>query len=130
MPATLASSSTSPLLNRQTIADRKLWVGSGYVMLLVAVGLIILSLWLGIAELIRLAPNEVPLLALGLALLGIIVSLVLLTGLVILQPNESLVCLFFGSYVGTERRSGFWWVNPFNSRKRYRGGLRRWNAAP
>jgi regulator of protease activity HflC (stomatin/prohibitin superfamily) len=34
------------------------------------------------------------------------------------QSNESLVCLFFGSYVGTERRPGFWWVNPFNSKKK------------
>ncbi|WP_426532356.1 SPFH domain-containing protein [Bradyrhizobium sp. McL0615] len=38
-------------------------------------------------------------------------------GLAVLQPNESLVCLLFGSYVGTEHRPGFWWVNPFNSKK-------------
>lgn len=47
---------------------------------------------------------------------GIVISLFLARGLVTLQPNESLVCLLFGSYVGTEHRSGFWWVNPLNSR--------------
>ena len=35
-----------------------------------------------------------------------------------LQPNESLVCLLFGGYVGTEHRPGFWWINPFNSRRK------------
>jgi regulator of protease activity HflC (stomatin/prohibitin superfamily) len=118
MLATFASSSASLPPNPQTIADRKLWVGSGYVMLVLALGLVTLSLWLGIAEVIGRAPSEFPFFGLSLGLVGIIVSLALLPGLVILRPNESLFCLFFGSYVGTERRPGFWWVNPFNSKKK------------
>src|SRR5262249_37947241 len=113
-----ASATPSSLRNRKTITARKLFTVSGYVMFILTLGLISLSVWCGITETVRLGPNEFPLAGLGLALLGFIVSIVLLTGLVILQPNESLVCLLFGSYVGTEQRSGFWWVNPFNSKRK------------
>jgi regulator of protease activity HflC (stomatin/prohibitin superfamily) len=34
-------------------------------------------------------------------------------GLFVLQPNESAVLLFFGSYQGTTRRTGLRWTNPF-----------------
>jgi regulator of protease activity HflC (stomatin/prohibitin superfamily) len=87
-------------------------------MFILTLGLISLSVWFGITETVRLGSNEFPLAGLGLALLGVIVSIVLLTGFVVLQPNESLVCLLFGSYVGTEQRLGFWWVNPFNSKRK------------
>src|SRR5215831_18037290 len=54
----------------------------------------------------------------GLGVTGVVAAVVLLSGLIVLQPNESLVCLLFGSYVGTEHRPGFWWVNPFNSKRK------------
>ena len=50
-------------------------------------------------------------------IIAVAIAVGVLKGLVVLQPNESLVCLLFGSYVGTEHRPGFWWVNPFNSKK-------------
>lgn len=34
-------------------------------------------------------------------------------GFFTLQPNESRVLILFGSYVGTVRKDGFWWGNPF-----------------
>jgi regulator of protease activity HflC (stomatin/prohibitin superfamily) len=111
-----AVSTPSSLPNRKAITDSKLFTVSGYVMFIVTVGLISLTVWFGITESMHVGPNDSPFAGLGLALLGVIVSIVLLTGLVILQPNESLVCLLFGSYVGTEQRAGFWWVNPFNSK--------------
>ena len=40
--------------------------------------------------------------------------LLCLTGLFANQPNESRVLTLFGDYVGTERRAGFYWTNPFN----------------
>lgn len=43
------------------------------------------------------------------------VLLVMSFGLFILEPNEGLVCTFFGSYRGAYRKSGFWWTNPFYS---------------
>jgi regulator of protease activity HflC (stomatin/prohibitin superfamily) len=37
-------------------------------------------------------------------------------GFFTLQPNEARVLILFGSYRGTERKSGFHWTNPFNSK--------------
>jgi regulator of protease activity HflC (stomatin/prohibitin superfamily) len=115
-----ASATPSSLRNRKAITDRKLFTVSGYVMFILTLGLISLSVWVwfGITETVHLGPIGFPLAGHGPALLGFIVSIVLLRGLVILQPNESLVCLLFGSYAGTEQRSGFWWVNPFNSKRK------------
>jgi regulator of protease activity HflC (stomatin/prohibitin superfamily) len=39
-------------------------------------------------------------------------------GLSVVNPNEGLVVQLFGSYVGTLRDPGFWWVNPLTTRKR------------
>ncbi|MBL8853879.1 MAG: SPFH domain-containing protein [Planctomycetaceae bacterium] len=48
------------------------------------------------------------------ALLGILV----LCGLQAIAPNESRVYLLFGRYVGSTRATGFFWVNPFFSKKK------------
>lgn len=39
-------------------------------------------------------------------------------GLFTVQPNQAVVLILFGSYVGTVRDSGWWWTNPFNTRKK------------
>ncbi len=39
-------------------------------------------------------------------------------GLFTVQPNQAAVLILFGTYVGTVRQSGWWWTNPFNTRKR------------
>ena len=39
-------------------------------------------------------------------------------GLFTVQPNQAVVLILFGSYVGTVRDSGWWWTNPFNTRRR------------
>jgi SPFH domain / Band 7 family len=39
-------------------------------------------------------------------------------GLSVVNPNEGLVVQFFGTYVGTLRDQGFWWVNPLTTRRR------------
>jgi regulator of protease activity HflC (stomatin/prohibitin superfamily) len=49
----------------------------------------------------------------------LIVAFVLLIGLTIVNPNESIVCVLFGSYMGTIRRNGFFWVNPFYVKKKF-----------
>lgn len=41
-----------------------------------------------------------------------------LAGLMAIAPNDSRVLLLFGKYVGTVRQSGFFWVNPFFSKKK------------
>jgi regulator of protease activity HflC (stomatin/prohibitin superfamily) len=50
-----------------------------------------------------------------LILVGAIISF---NGHFTLQPNEACLLNLFGSYVGTARDSGFWWTNPFNSKRK------------
>jgi len=57
-----------------------------------------------------------PLLTAGLALIA--VASFCLRGFLTLQPNQAAVMVFFGSYAGTARTSGFHWVNPFYLKRR------------
>jgi SPFH domain/Band 7 family protein len=50
-------------------------------------------------------------------------------GLFTVQPNQAVVLILFGSYVGTVRQSGWWWTNPFNTRKRISLRVRSLNGA-
>lgn len=43
--------------------------------------------------------------------------LLVMPGLIIVNPNESKVLTLFGKYVGTVKKDGFFWVNPFTSKK-------------
>lgn len=55
-------------------------------------------------------------------ILGAIASLLSgilgLFGLVAVQPNQARVMVLFGEYKGTINESGFYWVNPFYSKKK------------
>jgi regulator of protease activity HflC (stomatin/prohibitin superfamily) len=57
--------------------------------------------------------------AIAIGVITMIVNFVLvLPGLVIVNPNESKVLTLFGSYVGTVKKDGFFWVNPFTVKKK------------
>ena len=47
-----------------------------------------------------------------------------------LEPNEAKVMTFFGKYVGTFRKNGFYWLNPFMSAKNVSLRARNLNAEP
>jgi regulator of protease activity HflC (stomatin/prohibitin superfamily) len=53
-----------------------------------------------------------------LMIVAIILSLFLAFGFIMVQPNGSRVLLLFGKYVGTVKRNGFYWVNPFYTKKK------------
>ena len=55
---------------------------------------------------------------------------ILLSGLTIVNPNESKVVLFFGEYVGTIVDNGFFFVNPFTKRSTVSLRARNLNADP
>ena len=46
------------------------------------------------------------------------------------EPNEAKVLTFFGKYVGTFRKTGFYWLNPFMSVKKVSLRARNFNADP
>jgi regulator of protease activity HflC (stomatin/prohibitin superfamily) len=81
---------------------------SGWVML----PLVILA-WLGVPAIVVAAiHHEKPLLVIPIVLLAFFAFL-LSKGLFALQPNEARVLVLFGKYVGTVRKDGFHWANPF-----------------
>ena len=58
----------------------------------------------------------------ALTVVGVLLSLALIpaviSGLVMVEPNETRVLVFFGKYKGTLSDNGFFWVNPFLSKRR------------
>ena len=87
--------------------------GSGYLMLFVGIVLI----GLGIYSLILGIQTERATFIIGLVgclLLGILV----LAGLFVVNPNDSRVLILFGTYKGTVKKNGFYWANPFLSKKK------------
>jgi len=49
--------------------------------------------------------------------LGMTVALIALIGLQVVNPNDARVLTVFGTYTGTVREPGFWWVNPFSNKR-------------
>lgn len=50
--------------------------------------------------------------------IGIVIFLMCLPGFFIVDPNRSVVLVLFGNYQGTVKANGFFWVNPFNLKRR------------
>ena len=54
----------------------------------------------------------------GLVWLPVLVFVLVATSLVIVTPGQTSVVQFFGRYIGTVLRPGFWWVLPLTVRRR------------
>jgi hypothetical protein len=85
---------------------------SGYVQLLVSLALLASAIASGGA-----AANEgQPLL--GLLAAALVLALIIqLCGFFVVEPNMGRALVLFGDYRGTVREPGFWWTNPFTSKK-------------
>ncbi len=79
---------------------------SGYLMLIVVLVLIIIPV-LGLF-LMKMLWLIAPL------VLGIFLAI----GFLVVNPNESAVMVLFGAYKGTIKKNGFFWANPFLTRKK------------
>lgn len=64
------------------------------------------------------------------AIVAVLVMGILSIGFFTQQPNQSRVMIFFGNYRGTFRGTGFYWVNPFMSRKKVSLRIRNMDIAP
>ncbi|MCX6230051.1 MAG: SPFH domain-containing protein [Bacteroidetes bacterium] len=60
----------------------------------------------------------------------IIIAVFCLPGFIIVNPNESNVLVLFGKYKGTIHDNGFFWVNPFYTKKRFSLRARNLNNDP
>jgi len=92
--------------------EKNLIPQSGYLML--AVGLLLILL--GVGSLVRGIRTE-NLLWLVPFLLGLLGGILVLAGLFIVNPNDSRVLVLFGTYKGTVKKNGFFWANPFYSKR-------------
>ena len=69
-----------------------------------------------------------PVLALGAAL-ALLITIFLGAGLFVVNPNEGRVLQLFGDYVGTARKPGLRWANPFFTKKRISLRVRNFESA-
>ena len=107
------------------------WRTSGFLML--AVDLLLLAgsvagIVFGAMRLDDALPGGGWLLSAGIV--GVLVSLLLMGGFMLLEPNEARVMVFFGNYRGTFYETGYWWVNPFMSAKPISMRARNLNVDP
>lgn len=87
-------------------------------------------LWVGFIVLIALGANYENPWIFTLAALDFISAIIFSCGFAKLEPNEAKVLTFFGKYVGTFRKTGFYWINPFMSVKNVSLRARNLNAEP
>jgi regulator of protease activity HflC (stomatin/prohibitin superfamily) len=90
---------------RVEIHERQAWAVSGWFGVLVIAACI--------AATVLLAQHKEVAVASGV----IVLACVVLGSLVIVQPGQTKVVRFFGSYVGTVRRTGLAWILPLSDRK-------------
>ena len=91
---------------RVKIRERRAWSINGWFGVLVVAACI--------AAVILLAQSSVQ----NLIALPVVVGVIVLTSLVIVQPGETRVVRFFGSYVGTVRQTGLSWILPLADRRK------------
>jgi regulator of protease activity HflC (stomatin/prohibitin superfamily) len=89
---------------------------SGYVMLLVSLALMGGALWMFIAGVVKPSYPDGSM-AIGAIVTGV-VSLLILTGFYMINPNEAAAIQLFGAYKGTDRNEGLRWVLPWLGRKK------------
>lgn len=53
-----------------------------------------------------------------LYIIPLVVGIVMLFGFILVNPNTSKVILLFGKYVGTVKKNGLYWANPFYTKKK------------
>jgi regulator of protease activity HflC (stomatin/prohibitin superfamily) len=91
--------------SRVEIRERKAWATTGWLGVLVFVVCIVAAIFLGrtSAKVAVIAP--------------IVLATIVAGSLVIVQPGQTKVVRFFGSYVGTVRRTGLSWILPLSDRR-------------
>jgi hypothetical protein len=75
--------------------------------------IILITLAASIFFFLQIKENDVNPWTIVTAILLLIISIFLMKGLMIIQPNHSRVLNFFGKYAGTVKENGWFFVNPF-----------------
>ncbi len=91
---------------------------SGYIVILVALGLIPLAIFSFIG---------------GQPIIGVVavfLFILCIPGFFIVEPNKAMVLLLFGDYKGSVKASGFFWANPFMTKKKISLRVRNFENKP
>lgn len=86
---------------------------NGYAMLIINILLYPFTIF-GFIFAVNFGPLLLLLGMIGLFIINIFISI----GFFVVNPNDSRVLVLFGSYVGTVKKNGFYWANPFYSKKK------------
>ena len=86
---------------------------SGFAHLFFGLGLMVLGIW-GLTVAI---PHH-SVLGIWAAVLAILAGITWLCGLFSLEPNQAVVLIFFGKYIGTVKLNGLLWANPFFTKRK------------
>jgi len=93
--------------------EKEAWSLPGFVMLVAGIGL---GVW-GVVTLVGLS-EAFSVARLVAGIVTCVLAFLHLFGHQVIAPNESSVILLFGRYIGTLKKDGWHWVNPFTVRKR------------
>lgn len=101
-------------LKNSTYEEKELHAASGWGMffltLLIMFGSFALMIWGGTKS-----TDEAPHWGLIVGIVLLCVGWIPFKGLKVIRPNEAIVFTLFGKYIGTLKKEGFWFVNPFSS---------------
>ncbi|MGZ8606264.1 MAG: SPFH domain-containing protein [Actinomycetota bacterium] len=100
------------------------------VVLVVALGVVMI--WSGIAGAARDAVSALEITSLVVGFVVLLVAAGLCAGFFVVQPNQADVLIRLGTYIGTERRPGWFWTNPLTigSRKKLSMRIRNFDTQP
>jgi len=96
---------------------------SGYLSVLIIIVFIAIAIFL----MVNANENFVPMIFAAVLILAVVF---ISKGLIVVNPNESMVLVLFGEYKGTVKRNGFFFVNPFYVRKKITLRARNLNREP
>ncbi len=100
---------------------------NGFVALPVVLALLVAGPWLLFSAIDFAAETAVA----GRLASGIVITLLggtLAAGFFTVQPNQARVLVFLGEYVGSVRDTGFWWTNPFTTKRAVSLRVRNFNS--
>ncbi len=112
----------------QSIRESNAVAVNGFLALLVFLALLGGGVYLLVQNAMAMDVNHPDPFAVGVPVAVLLGSLFLTGGFFIVQPNEAKVLVFLGRYVGSIRKAGFFWANPFAARQTVSLRVRNFNS--
>lgn len=105
------------------MTEQKAWKINGFLALLVILALLAASVYNFVTMI-----KDPQISKIVVAVILLFISMILMTGIQIVHPNQAKVLTFFGSYLGSIRDAGYWMTVPFVSSKKVSLKVRNFNS--